>query len=84
MGLGNPPNRIEAEVFIALDNSEKWFGFQLREDNNYPSHLGMLDLLRLAFEHNWTVHIDYRPQGDNGIIFGSGDQIEGLIPSSEP
>jgi hypothetical protein len=35
------------------------FGFQLRNDANGPARQGMLDLLRDAFNHGWTAHIDF-------------------------
>jgi hypothetical protein len=46
------------------------FGFQLRNDNNRPARAGMLDLLRDAFNHNWTVAMDYEIDSGkkNGIV----------------
>ena len=37
---------------------------------NEPARAGMLDLLRDAFNHNWTVIIDYNidPGKTNGVI----------------
>ena len=37
---------------------------------NEPARAGMLDLLRDAFNHNWTVIIDYSidPGKTNGVI----------------
>lgn len=57
---GPPTDEIDVEVVIWLDSKPgKAFGFQVRNDNNRPAHQGMLDLLRDAFNHNWTVTIDY-------------------------
>jgi hypothetical protein len=41
-------------------------GFQLRNDESRPVRQGMLDLLRDAFNHNWTVVIDYTIDLDAG------------------
>ena len=70
-GYGAAPDLIDAEVIIKL-NSEpnKSFGFQLRNDKNLAAHQGMLDLLRDAFNNNWTTTIDYdiSPRRNNGLI----------------
>jgi hypothetical protein len=67
--FGNPPDRIDADVVISLDsNPGKAFGFQLRGDSDPPIRQSMLALLRVAFNNNWTVNIDYHPRGNNGII----------------
>ncbi len=57
---GPPTDQIDVEVVIQLSGqSGKAFGFQLRNDKNRPARQGMLDLLRDAFNHNWTVTIDF-------------------------
>ncbi len=57
---GPPTDQINVEVVIWLDSKPgKAFGFKLRNDSNRPAHQGMLDLLRDAFNNNWTVTIDY-------------------------
>ncbi len=57
---GPPSDQIDVEVVVQLSNQPtKAFGFQLRNDNYLPSRQGQLDLLRDAFNNNWTVHLDY-------------------------
>lgn len=69
--FGPPQDQIDVEVVIKINqHPDKAFGFQLRNDNNRPARQGMLDLLRDAFNHNWTVGIDYEiePNKKNGVI----------------
>jgi hypothetical protein len=57
---GPPTDRIDVEVVLQfVGRPADAFGFQLREDANGPARQGMLDLLRDAFNHGWTAHIDY-------------------------
>ncbi len=68
---GPPSDQIDVEVVAWLNSAPgKAFGFQLRNDNNRAARQGMLDLLRDAFNNNWTVSMDYdvRPGKKNGII----------------
>jgi hypothetical protein len=70
-GFGPPNDFIDVEVVCKLDTKpNNAFGFQLRNDNNGRARAGMLDLLRDAFDHNWTVLIDYNIDTGktNGII----------------
>ncbi len=70
-GWGPPNDQIDVEVIVKLDSQpNNAYGFQLRNDNNRPARAGMLDLLRDAFNHNWTVTIDYNinPGKTNGVI----------------
>jgi hypothetical protein len=70
-GYGPPSDFIDVEVVIQLDTTPgKAFGFQLRDDANRPVRQGMLDLLRDAFNNNWTVTVDYSidPGKNNGVI----------------
>ncbi len=58
--FGPPSDRIDVEVVMKLNTvPERAMGFQLRNDGNRPARQGMLDLLRDAFNHNWTVSVDY-------------------------
>lgn len=69
-GWGPPADFIDVEVVFRLNNQpDKAFGFQLRTDNNRLARQGMLDLLRDAFNHDWTVTVDYRVQAGkrNGV-----------------
>ncbi len=64
-------DRIDVEVVVWLDSEPgKAFGFQLRNDDNRPARQGMLDLLRDAFNNNWSTTIDYEigPSKSNGVI----------------
>jgi len=57
---GPPKDQIDVEVVFTLSgNSDKAFGFQLRNDNNLYVRQGMLDLLRDAMANNWTVYVEY-------------------------
>jgi len=68
---GPASDQIDVEVVITLSNEAgKAFGFQLRNDGNRPVRSGMLDLLRDAFNNNWTVNIDYNsnPPKKNSVL----------------
>jgi hypothetical protein len=70
-GWGPPTDFIDVEVVILLDSQPgKAFGFHLRNDDQRAARTGMLDLLRDAFNNNWTTTIDYNVESgkDNGII----------------
>ncbi|HEX2042644.1 MAG TPA: hypothetical protein VHF24_08395 [Acidimicrobiales bacterium] len=58
--FGPPTDRIDVEVVMKISSQpDRAMGFQLRNDANRPARQGMLDLLRDAFNHNWTVSVDY-------------------------
>jgi hypothetical protein len=58
--FGPNTDQIDVEVVMKLDSQpDRAMGFQLRNDNKRPARQGMLDLLRDAFNHNWTVSVDY-------------------------
>jgi hypothetical protein len=58
--FGPPADQIDVEAVIKLNSRpERAMGFQLRNDGNRPARQGMLDLLRDAFNNNWTVVVDY-------------------------
>jgi len=70
-GFGPPTDFIDVEVVMQLNsNKTESFGFQLRNDANRAAREGMLDLLRDAFNNNWTVIVDYNvtPPKKNGVI----------------
>jgi hypothetical protein len=70
-GWGPPTDFIDVEVVTKLDSlPNQAFGFQLRADDERVTRQGMLNLLRDAFNNNWTVTIDYNidPGKTNGII----------------
>ncbi len=70
-GFGPPSDFIDVEVVAKLANDPpKAFGFQLRQDANAPTRSGMLDLLRDAFNNNWTVCMDFYlvPGKNNGTV----------------
>jgi hypothetical protein len=68
--FGPPGDVIDADVIFTLANQPgKAFGFQLRLGTNELARQGMLDLLRDAFQNNWTVVINFnRDPGDNNGI----------------
>jgi hypothetical protein len=57
--FGPPADQIDVEVIFGIEGREGGLGFQLRDDANRPARQAMLDLLRDAFAHGWTVHTDY-------------------------
>lgn len=70
-GYGPNNDQLNAEVIIKFsNNSQKAYGFQLRDNTNKFTHQGMLDLLRDAFNNNHTVTIDFEiePGKNNGKI----------------
>jgi hypothetical protein len=70
--LYGPANdQIDVEVIVWLDTKPGMaFGFQLRDDANRAARQGMLELLRDAMNHGYTVTIDYNidPNKKNGVI----------------
>lgn len=59
-GYGPPDDQIDTEVVVGLDSVPgRRMGFQLRDDKNRTARQGMLNLLRNAYTHDWTVLIDY-------------------------
>lgn len=70
-GYGPGSDFIDVEVVAQLDSQPgKAFGFQVRNDAQRAARQGMLDLLRDAFNNNWTVSLDYYidPGKNNGVI----------------
>ncbi len=70
-GYGPGSDSIDVEVVTQLDSQPgKAFGFQVRDDAQRAARQGMLDLLRDAFNNNWTVTLDYYidPGKNNGLI----------------
>ncbi len=59
-GWGPASDFLDVEIIVKLSTQPgKAFGVKLRSDTNGLAHQGMLDLLRDAFDRNWTVTIDY-------------------------
>ncbi|NBB93715.1 MAG: hypothetical protein GVY32_11160 [Gammaproteobacteria bacterium] len=58
-GFGAPENHLDAEVIVALDGLPRVYGFQFRPDLEEDVREGMLDLLRVAFNQERTVRLDY-------------------------
>jgi hypothetical protein len=70
-GFGSGADVLDCEVVCQIENNPTAaFGFQLRNDPNRPVREGMLSLLRDAFNHGWTVNLDYDlpPGHHNGTI----------------
>lgn len=57
--FGPPTDQLDVEVIFQLRNDDRFFGFQLRNDKHRLARGGMLDLLRDAFNHDWTVTTDF-------------------------
>ena len=65
-GFGPPENFLDVEVVISFDTAPaEYYGFQLRENSNSLVRQGMLDLLRDAYDNNWSVRVDEC----DGVIF---------------
>ena len=59
-GYGPDSDHIDVEVVVQLDSRpNEAYGFTLRDDDRLPSHQGMLDLLRDAFNEGWTTTLVY-------------------------
>jgi hypothetical protein len=57
---GGGTNRIEGECIFKLSTeSEKAFGFEMRDDRNYPARQAMFSLLRDALVNRFEVRIEY-------------------------
>ena len=70
-GYGPPTDFLDVEVVMMLDSlPNQAFGFQLRNDNQQFARQGMLNLLRDAFNNNWSALIDYNIDAGkhNGVI----------------
>ena len=69
-GFGPPSDFINVEVVVRLAGQPGSYGFQLRDNANRLARQGMLDLLRDAFNNDWTVTFDYdiAPPKQNGVI----------------
>ena len=69
---GNESGKMDTEVAVQLDTEpQKVFGLWLRRGRSEPVREGMLNLLRDAFNHNWTVNLLYwqEPDTENLIIY---------------
>jgi hypothetical protein len=57
---GPANDQIDVEVVVKLDSRPNdAYGFTLRDDPAGPSHQGMLDLLRDAFNLGWSTTLVY-------------------------
>ena len=71
-GYGPPGDTINGEVVMQISSRPgQAFGFALRDDGNRYARQGMLDLLRDAFNNDWTVSIvyDIQPGDNNARLF---------------
>jgi len=63
-GYGGPSSYVDADVIVKLQNqADGRYVFYLRAGGNSLLQQGMLDLLMLAYEYNWTVRIEYWDDG---------------------
>jgi len=71
-GFGPAGDFLDAEVIIRFNGDPtKAYGFQLRDDANRPVREGMLELLRDAYDKNWTVTVNYYAETgrNNSVLF---------------
>ena len=68
--FGPSSDQTDVEVVMKLSSEpDRTMGFQLRDDSNRPARQGMLDLVRDAFNHDWTVTADYNlDEGKNNGV----------------
>jgi tyrosinase len=68
--FGPPSDHLDVEVVVRLDTEPgRAFGFQLRADVNEAARRGMLDALRIAFNDDRRVRLDYQRTGvNNGVL----------------
>ncbi len=57
--FGGPPDQLQAEVILQLEDDARSFGFRMLDDDDLPVRRGYLDLLRDALNHGHVVHIDF-------------------------
>ena len=63
-GYGPPEDAINVEVVVQIDTVPgRAFGFKLRSGDEEHTHKGMLNLLRVAFQRNARLRIDYTAAG---------------------
>jgi IgA Peptidase M64 len=73
--FGPDDDRLDADVVVSIDaEPDRFFGFTLRTDGGEPTHKGMLDALRTAFNRNRQVLVEYQPTGpNNGVLLRVSD-----------
>lgn len=69
---GPPGDELKTEVIVQLDTApDMAFGFDIKsEDPNLPARLAMLSVLRDAYIHNLTIHLNCQidPGKKNGVL----------------
>jgi len=64
VGYGGGSNYVDADVIVKLRNRQNdRFVFQLRSGGNALLAEAMLDLLTVAYEHDYLVRIEYLDEG---------------------
>jgi hypothetical protein len=58
-GWGPSSDFLDVEAVIGLEGQPGAYGFQLRNDGHRQARQGMVDLLRDAFNNDWTVTVDF-------------------------
>jgi hypothetical protein len=73
--FGPPTDQLDVEVVLQLDTEPgSAFGFQLRADENEAARRAMLDTLRIAFNDDRQVRLDYQRTGvNNGMLLRVAD-----------
>jgi hypothetical protein len=68
-GFGGPGDQLDVEVVIKFDHPDsRALGCTLRADREESAHRGILQLLRVAFNDDRPVTVDYRRTGQNSGI----------------
>jgi hypothetical protein len=68
-GYGPPADFLDAEVIVQLDSRpSQAFGFQLRSDGEEAARNGMLDVLRMAFNTDTPVRIEFIDTGSINAV----------------
>ena len=68
--FGPPMDQIDVEIVVRLDTAPgRALGFGLRADSNETARRAMLDTLRVAFNEDRRVRLDYQRVGvNNGVL----------------
>lgn len=68
-GYGPPSDFLDAEVIVQLESRPgQAFGFQLRSDEDEAARNGMLDVLRVAFNTDAPVRIEFIDTGATNAV----------------
>jgi hypothetical protein len=86
-GFGPAGDHLDAEVIFGLDTeSQKSFGFKLRNDQNGLTHEAMFHMLHQAFLGNHEIFMEYhdQPMLSNLIVFRVWLKAAGIALPPDP